>query len=138
MGKAVTHPGKSLIALGLAACLAAVPAFAHHSFSMFKPTTVTLTGTVKSWQWTNPHCFLELMVTNPSTNKLEEWSIEGGAVSMLYREGWTYHSLNPGDQATVVMQPLKNGANGGSMVKVSVNGKWIGTQRDRPTVRRVG
>lgn len=136
MGKAVTRPKKGFFALGLVAV--AVPAFAHHSFAMFKPTTMTLTGTVKSWQWTNPHCFLELMVTNPSTNKPEEWSLEGGAVSMLYRQGWTYHSLHPGDQATVVIQPLKSGGNGGSLVRVSVNGKWIGNQVARPPARPAG
>jgi len=44
--------------LGFAAiafALSAVPVFAHHSFAMFDRTqTLTLEGTVKEFQWTNP------------------------------------------------------------------------------------
>jgi hypothetical protein len=47
---------KKMLALaGFAAvALAAVPAFAHHSFAMFdNQKRVTLEGTIKEFQWTN-------------------------------------------------------------------------------------
>src|SRR5689334_21394124 len=49
-------------ALGLAAAavaMYAIPAFAHHSFAMFDADKkVTLEGTVKEFQWTNPHSWI--------------------------------------------------------------------------------
>ena len=51
-------------AIALALCIPAAPALAHHSMAMFDQTkTVTLSGTVKEFQWTNPHCYIQLMVT---------------------------------------------------------------------------
>ena len=47
----------------LTASALAVPALAHHSFSMFDAEkTVTLNGTVKELEWTNPHSWLRVMV----------------------------------------------------------------------------
>ena len=44
----------------------AIPAVAHHSFAMFDASkTVTLEGSVKEFQWTNPHAWIMLTVTNP-------------------------------------------------------------------------
>jgi len=38
-------------------------ASAHHSFAMFDRTKdVVLKGTVREFQWTNPHSFIELEV----------------------------------------------------------------------------
>lgn len=112
---------------GLCASLAAIPAFAHHSFAMFdNQKTVTVEGTVKDFQYTNPHSWIQLLVVDPKTGKDVEWSIEGGALNALAREGWNRHSLKPGDKATIVVHPLKSGAVGGSLVSASVNGAYIG------------
>jgi uncharacterized protein DUF6152 len=47
----------------LAACASALPALAHHSFAMFdSDKTLTMTGTVKEFEWTNPHSWLRVMV----------------------------------------------------------------------------
>ncbi len=36
---------------------------AHHSFAMFDKTqTVILAGTVRSFQWTNPHSYIVVVV----------------------------------------------------------------------------
>ena len=41
-------------------------ALAHHSFAMFDHTkTLTLRGAVTKFQWTNPHAYIELDVTDP-------------------------------------------------------------------------
>ena len=63
---------------GIAVAMCALPALAHHSFSMFDSSRETsLAGTVKEFQWTNPHAFILLMVSN-SDGQLEPWSIEMG------------------------------------------------------------
>ena len=37
---------------------------AHHSFSMFDTAkTVTLSGTVTAFEWTNPHAYIEIDVS---------------------------------------------------------------------------
>ena len=64
-------------ALGFAAAAIAtyaIPAFAHHSFAMFDADKkMTLEGTVKEFQWTNPHSWILMTVGS------DQWSIEMGA-----------------------------------------------------------
>jgi hypothetical protein len=55
-----------LLAFAAGAAVAAVSsaAYAHHSFAMFDADKrVTVAGTVKEFQWTNPHAFTLMMVT---------------------------------------------------------------------------
>lgn len=60
---------------GLSAWLIVIPCAAHHSFAMFDmKRTVTLHGTVKQFQWSNPHCYIQLLV--PAQGTSAEWSIE--------------------------------------------------------------
>ena len=109
--------------------LAAAPAFAHHSFAMFdNQKNVTLDGTIKEFQWTNPHSWIQIMAKDASGKEVE-YSIEGGSPNGLSRAGWKRTSLKPGDKAVLVMHPLKDGTNGGSLVTVTVNGVQIGGAR---------
>jgi hypothetical protein len=122
---------KKMLALaGFAAvALAAAPAFAHHSFAMFDSAkNVTLEGTIKEFQWTNPHSWVQIVVKDAS-GKDVEWSIEGGSPNGLARQGWKRTSLKPGDKAVLVMHPLKDGTAGGSLVTVSVGGVQVGGAR---------
>ena len=128
VSKRAMHVSKRVIALaGLAlVSLAASSAFAHHSFAMFDyQKTVVLDGTVKEFQWTNPHSWLQLVVRDAS-GKDVEWSIEGGSLNALSRLGWKRTSLKPGDKAAVAFHPLKDGTPGGSLLYVTVNGVRIG------------
>ena len=109
--------------------LSGAPAFAHHSFAMFdNAKNTTLEGTIKEFQWTNPHSWIQIMVKDASGKEVE-WSIEGGSPNGLSRGGWKRTSLKPGDKATVVIHPLKDGTNGGSLVTVTVNGQQLGGAR---------
>jgi hypothetical protein len=111
-----------------AAALSASPALAHHSFSLFnEQKTLTLEGTVKEFQWTNPHAWVEVLVKN-SVGKEEEWSIEGASANAMARQGWSRQALKPGDRVIVVIHPLKDGTNGGSLVSASVNGQPVGNR----------
>ena len=124
------HSARHGAFLGLAlAALASAPASAHHSYAMFDTAkTVTLTGSVKEYQWTNPHAWIQLLVRDPATGKDVEWSIEMAAPTLMSRTGWTRTSLKAGDKATVVIHPLKSGQVGGAMVSTTVDGKPIGGQ----------
>ena len=105
---------------------------AHHSFATFDQTKeTTLVGTIKEVQWTNPHIWVQVLVKMPSGEAVE-WSIEGGSPNGLSRAGWKRSSLNAGDPVEMVIHPLKDGSNGGSLVRVSVNGKLIGSPRPPP------
>jgi hypothetical protein len=102
-------------------------AFAHHSFAMFdQDKEVKLVGTIKEVQWTNPHIWVQVMAPNPATGQMVEWSIEGGSPNGLSRQGWRRNSLKAGDSVEITIHPLKNGENGGSLMRVLVDGKPIG------------
>jgi hypothetical protein len=118
----------------LAALLGAVsaPILAHHSFSMFDRTrTVTLRGTVRQLQWTNPHCFLQVLVEDPSGP--QEWSIEMNSPLGMYRVGWRPRTFQSGDKVTVTFNPMKDGGLGGALVSaISPSGRVLGTTSAQP------
>ncbi len=97
---------------GLALAAAALPAAAHHSFAMFDQKKImTLEGSVRQFQWTNPHAFIELDVV--SRGRLQRWSIELNSPNNLTRQGWRRSSLKTGDKIAVRIAPLRNGNPGG-------------------------
>ncbi len=117
--------------LGLSALLAAGSAAAHHSAAMFDAATkVTLTGTVKAFQWTSPHCWIQILVPDPAhpDTAPAEWGIEMDNPLGLSRHGWKPSSLKPGDKIVVVAHPLRGGGHGGQIVSVTMaNGAAVGT-----------
>ena len=95
-----------------------LPVAAHHSGSMFDvKQSVTLQGTVKAFQWTNPHCFIQLMV--PGKEGPAEWSVEMGAPFEVVRTGWRPTTVKPGDSIAVVIHPLRDGKRGGLYVSAT-------------------
>ena len=95
------------------AILAALPGLAHHSFAMFDQRKVmTLEGTVKEFQWTNPHSFIELDVPGRG-GAVTHWSIELNSPNNLRRQGWSRTSLKAGERISLRMAPLRNGNPGG-------------------------
>jgi Family of unknown function (DUF6152) len=94
----------------------AAPALAHHSFSMFDhEKTVSVTGTVKEFEFANPHAWIHLMAADAS-GKPVEWDFEMGSVGQIVAQGWKRDSIKPGDKLTVEMHPLKDGTHGGQYV----------------------
>ena len=116
--------------VGVAAALAAAgasPVAAHHSFALFDAQkSMTLEGSVKEFQWTNPHTWIQLIVKDAS-DKDVEWSIEGASANAMARQGWSRGAVKAGDRAIVVIHPLKDGTSGGSLVSATVNGKAVGS-----------
>jgi hypothetical protein len=99
---------------------------AHHSPVMFDQTQpLTLTGTVREFQWTNPHSYIQLVVKNDQGQD-EEWSLEMAAPTYLYNLGWRPSSVKSGDRLTVTIAPLRKGGKGGLLLKAAtVDGKPI-------------
>ena len=108
-----------MVAAGLGVVLGAPsPALAHHSNSAYDRTrNLTVAGTVKEFKWANPHVWLYVMVPDGKGGS-EEWSFEGGSVSVLARNGWRAKSILAGQHVRVVAQPNRNGSNGGGFIKV--------------------
>ena len=99
--------------LTAALLLAAAPALAHHSFTMFDMTKrVTLAGTLTSFEWTNPHAYIEIDVPGED-GATKHWSIEMGSPSILMSSGWKFSSLRKGDKVTLIINPMKSGQAGG-------------------------
>jgi hypothetical protein len=102
-----------LLSILAGAMLLAIPALAHHSFTMFDATKViTITGTVTDFQWTNPHSYIEIDVPDES-GATKHWAIEMGSPSILQQSGWKFSNLKKGDKTTLVINPLKDGRPGG-------------------------
>jgi hypothetical protein len=115
-------PKRSSLAILLAALIGSTsPALAHHSFAMYEPTkTLTLKGTVKTLQWTNPHVVIWVLAQPESGAAAQEWSIETTSPGVLTRCGWTRQSLKPGDRVSITFFPLRDGSHGGGLDSVTL------------------
>jgi hypothetical protein len=94
-------------------------AIAHHSFAMFDQSKqVTLKGVIREFQWTNPHAFIHIAVVGSGGETV--WQIELNSPNNLKRQGWKATSLKAGDNVTLVLNPLKDGSNGGLFVAATL------------------
>ncbi len=110
----------SVIAGVLAALTIAGGAYAHHSFAMFDQSKqVPLRGTVRDFQWTNPHAFIDIDVPN-SAGVTELWKVELNSPNNLRRQGWRSNIMRAGDKVTVVINPLRDGTKGGLFVSATL------------------
>jgi hypothetical protein len=121
---------KNLVALnGIAGVLAlwAGVALAHHSDAMFeRERTLELTGTVKQFQFTNPHTWLQVVVKDES-GKDVEWSLEWGSPNQLGRQGIRPSTFPVGTEVVVRANPMRDGSPGGALVGVKfADGKTVG------------
>ena len=123
-----------VICLAAVASALAAPAMAHHSFAMFdSEKTLTLKGTVKEFEWTNPHSWLRIMVVDESGTP-RQWALEMGSPGQQSRVGWKPDSVKPGDVVTVAIHPLKDGSRGGQFITAILpNGTMLGNGGQRPS-----
>jgi hypothetical protein len=91
------------------------PAEAHHSFALFDTTkTVRLEGTVKGFEWTNPHSWIRFEVVG-ANDAVDQWLIELPGASTLAREGWNKNYIKAGERLILRVSPLKDGRKAGSL-----------------------
>lgn len=108
-------------------------ALAHHSGAMFEPVkSLEFSGTVKEFQWTNPHSWLQVLKPNEQGME-EEWSLELGPLVGLARAGWKPRSLQPGDKVKVSFHPMRDGSRGGRLISVTLpDGRTLNGQAGAP------
>jgi Family of unknown function (DUF6152) len=112
---------RPLLVVTLAAVAAAWPALAHHSFAAYDRTkTLTFKGTVKTFQWTNPHVVMWVVVQPDGGGAAQEWSFETTSPGVLTRIGWTRQSVKVGDRVSVEFNPLRDGSHGGGLNSVTL------------------
>jgi hypothetical protein len=112
-----------LVSLTAIAVAFAAPAFAHHSFAMFDAQkTVTLSGTVKEFEWTNPHSWLRVMVNDEKTGKPALWALELSSPARLTTMGMHADSVKAGDQVSVTFHPMRDGTRGGQFIQATLPG----------------
>jgi hypothetical protein len=123
---------KTMVLAGVLVAIAA-PALAHHSFSMFdRERSVTVSGTVAEYEWTNPHVWIHLMVPDEK-GAAREWGFEMQAIAQDSAGGWRSDSVKPGDKVSVEFHPLKDGTRGGQLVSATLaNGQHLGGPVRRP------
>jgi len=87
------------VLIGVAALLFTVQCLAHHSGAMFDDkVSTTLTGTVKAFQWSNPHCWIQVLVPGHQGAPIE-WSVEMGSPSQLFRGVGSRARWKPGTRS---------------------------------------
>jgi hypothetical protein len=95
-------------------------AVAHHSFSaefdVGRP--VTLVGTVKEFEWTNPHAWIHIEVADAAGAK-QVWAVEMLGVNSLVRDGLTPNTLKTGDKLTITGYGARNGTTTANATTVS-------------------
>jgi len=93
----------------LAVALAMTPVLAHHSTAMYdSQRPVTVTGTVKRFEWSNPHAFVYLEVKDGKGNVVE-WEVEMMSLNHLRAYGWTSRTVKPGDVLSCTGSPARSG-----------------------------
>jgi hypothetical protein len=86
------------------------PASAHHSTAMYdNQNPVTISGTVKRFEWTNPHAFVFLEVKNDK-GEMVEWEVEMMSLNHLRGYGWTSRTVKQGETITCTGAPARSGA----------------------------
>lgn len=100
-------------------------AAAHHSASMFDFTKlVELDGVVKEFQYTNPHSWLLVDVTNED-GSVTTWGFEAEGPSTLMRAGIRLSTLPPGTEITIRGNPMKDGRPAAAWVDATVDGERL-------------
>jgi hypothetical protein len=96
-------------------------AAAHHSGAAYDlEHPKTMTGTVKTVNWTNPHITFIIEADAKDGEPAITWIFETSSPSVLSRWGWTKRSVQPGDHGVFVYAPLRDGNPGGLLLKATL------------------
>ena len=106
----------------------AVQAQAHHSFAMFdQAKSITVSGTLKEFEFANPHCWIHLSAVDPATGRTLDWAFEMGSTGQIGAQGWKADTVKPGDNITIQAHPMKDGSRGGQYQSATLaDGRTLG------------
>ena len=119
---------KSFVAAACASALAlcAAAAMAHHSAAQFDfGQRVTIEGTVKEFNVTNPHTWATVELKDEKRGTRDA-QYEGHSASHFYRAGYTRDMVKVGDKIAILIAPRRDGEDGGFIQAFTVNGKTVG------------
>ncbi len=103
-----------LVTCGLLASTQAV--VAHHAGTMFTDEVKEIAGTVKEFQFTNPHSWIQVLVETTPGEAPQEWSVEWGSPNQLGRRGIRPSTFKPGAKVTMRIRPMRDGSPAGGFV----------------------
>lgn len=111
---------RTLLAVVLMAS-AATAIQAHHSFAAQYDSNkpINMGGVVTKVEWTNPHVYIYVDVTDESTKKVSNWAFEMGPPHMLQRAGWKRNDLKIGEEVTVDGWLARDGSNSANARRVT-------------------
>ena len=105
----VLRGGVAAVVITGAIGVSAATGLAHHSATMFEEKrTITVEGVVKEFQYTNPHSWLLVDVTDKD-GKVTTWGFEAEGPSTLQRAGIRPSELPVGTKLTITGRPMKDG-----------------------------
>ena len=93
---------------------------AHHSFAAQYDSNkpVTMSGVVTKVEWTNPHVYIYIDVTDAASKKVSNWAFEMGPPHMLQRAGWKRNELKYGEEVQVDGWLARDGSNSANARRV--------------------
>lgn len=122
----------TFIALLAAILWARAPLLAHHGNGEYdEKNPITMKGTVTEFQWTNPHGQINFDVKDAKGN-VTHWACGTLSLGKLVRSGWTRHTLKPGDQITITLDPVRTGLPVGYLRKIVLADGTVMAIRDTP------
>ena len=89
---------------------------AHHAGTMFSDEVKEIAGTVKEFQFTNPHSWIQVLVETKPGEAPQEWSVEWGSPNQLGRNGIRPSTFKPGSKVTLRVRPMRDGSPAGGFV----------------------
>jgi hypothetical protein len=90
---------RAVFAMAVIALAVASPLLAHHSWPVDTSKAVTVSGTVTSYEWGNPHVMMGLEV-KADDGSTEKWNVGGPSTTRMEANGWDKTTLKPGDVIT--------------------------------------
>ena len=132
--RTVVKSNRWILALAVLAALAAgTVSQAHHAGTAYDHgNQVVVAGTVKTFTWTNPHTWINVLVPDGKGGE-ELWELEGTSVNTLVRAGWNTKTLQPGMKVRILVSPRKDGKLGGEWAKViSIDGAPFAPPVEKP------
>ena len=89
---------------------------AHHGEAIFDyRQRQSVSGTVKTFLWANPHVLVYLEIADAGGNA-DVSAFEAGSVSVMQRHGWSRQSLVVGDKLAITYHPRHDKKPGGMLI----------------------